>query len=86
MAGSLLAEPEVVAALRARTVPVRLLLGHRIDPQHVTYFPEALKIADGFGVRSDPAFLLVNERGEVLWKHVGLLDAPELLAALNAHR
>ena len=78
----MLADPAVVAALRAGTVPVRLLLGHRIDPQHVTYFPEALKIADRFGVRGDPAFLLISPGGQLRWKHVGMISKDDLLAAL----
>ena len=73
----------MIAALRAQTIPVRLLLGHRIDPEHVTFFPDALPIADRLGVRSDPAYVLVGPDGKVRWKHVGMIDRDELLAALR---
>jgi len=63
-------------------VPARLLLGHRIDPQHVTYFPHALAVADSFGVRSDPAYLLVAPDGRLLFKHVGRIAKDALVAAI----
>lgn len=65
---------------------MRLLLGHRIDCNHTDYFPEALTIADRFGVRSDPAFVLLDPDGHVLWKHVGKIDAPALLTGLSRLR
>ena len=80
----MLADPEVIEALATRTVPYRLLLGHRIDAGHVTFFPDALKIGDALGVRSDPAFVLVGRGGVVAWKHVGLITKDALLAALRS--
>ncbi len=63
---------------------MRLLLGHRIDPEHVTYFPDALKTAERLGVKSDPAFVLVGPSGDIRWKHVGMIDPNELLKTLRA--
>jgi hypothetical protein len=72
----------VIDAIARLTIPVRLLLGHRIDPAHVTYFPEALKIGDRLGVRSDPAYVLVAPDGTVRWKQVGMIAKKDLLRVL----
>ena len=82
MAGSLLVDKEVQDCL-GYTVPYRLLLGHRVNPDRVDYFPAGLAIADLFGVRHDPAFVVVGPRGNVLWKHVGMITKERLLAALR---
>ena len=67
-------------------MPVRLLLGHRLDPTHVDYFPAAAELDERFGVHSDPAYLLVSPDGRVLFKAVGKLGKTALLAGLATSR
>ena len=62
------------------------MLGHRIDPQHVTYYPEAKKLAGSYGVSSDPAYMLIDSEGRLLWKFVGNLDAAGLKTAVETIR
>ena len=83
MAGSLLADPEIAALLKEKTVLANSILGHLVDPDHISYFPDMKKNIAMFNIGAEPALLLATPTGKILWKSEGGVTKKELLAVLK---
>lgn len=80
--------PSLVAIDEAMTEPSSTALPHMLDhlPNPLAY-PVALdttgRVADGYGVKDQPWFVLTSATGRILWHHDGWLPLPILEQAVK---